>query len=151
MHDAGAVRLVESPGDFRAVAKSLFQRQRAFDEALSQRFAFAILHDEEISITLPADIEEGADVRMVERGDRLRLALETLPLIRGRRGSGLKDLERHGAVQAGIARLVDFPHSPGAELFNNRIVRNGLTKIGHGSLRCGDTPTATTSTGIAPL
>ena len=43
-----------------------------------QRLAFQVLHHQEVDAVLVADVVQRADVRMVQRGDGLRFALEAL-------------------------------------------------------------------------
>ena len=53
--------------------------QRPPAQARAEGFALHVLHHQETGIALIADIVERADVRMIERGDGPRLALEALP------------------------------------------------------------------------
>ena len=56
----------------------------------SQRLAFQILHHQEISAVLMPDVIEGADVRMIQAGNRSSFTLEpfsqfgTISKMRGR-------------------------------------------------------------------
>ncbi len=56
-----------------------------------------------------------ANVRVVQAGDGLRLALE--PLLQIRIGGDVlgQDLDGNGAVQAGAASFVDLAHAASAE------------------------------------
>ena len=59
---------------------------------------------------------DGSDVRMIQRGERLRFARESrqaLPVMRERLG---QDLDRHVAIQRGIAHAIDLAHAPFADL-----------------------------------
>ena len=64
-------------------------RQSAAGPASSrvgERLAFEVLHDQECRCpSCFADVVQRADVRMIERGDRARLALEALAQLRVRR------------------------------------------------------------------
>ena len=74
-----AVRRVERVGDLdRRSRSACVGRQRALAEAVRQRLALEQLHDEVVGPVLVADVVERADVRVVERRDRPRLALEAL-------------------------------------------------------------------------
>ena len=55
------------------------------------------------------------DVRMVERGQHLRFALETGEAIRIAREGVRQDLQRDLAIQLGIARAIDLAHAAGPE------------------------------------
>ena len=64
-----------------AICEPMRQRRRPsgsgpFVEPLGQRLALEQLHDEKVGRAVAADVVERADVRMVERGDGPRLALE---------------------------------------------------------------------------
>ncbi len=69
-----------------------------------QRLALDVLHDQIVR----SDVVEGADVRMVQAGDRVRLALEALA--EGRQTF----LDGNDAIEAGIERLVNLPHATDA-------------------------------------
>ena len=53
--------------------------------------------------------------RMVESGDRLRLAIEALLHVRVAGEVRRQDLDRHRAVQARVGGLVDLAHAAGAD------------------------------------
>jgi hypothetical protein len=57
-HDPLPVRLVERVGDLDADAQRLRQRQRPSREALRQRLALEVLHDEVLGLALSADVVE---------------------------------------------------------------------------------------------
>src|SRR5262245_50515948 len=79
------------------------------------RLALEVLKHEVLGAILPADVVDRADVRVREGRDGLGLPLEPLAELRI---GGLRvgeDLDRDGAVQARVPRLVDFAHAAGAE------------------------------------
>ena len=100
MHDALAVRRIESIGYLSRVTKSFRERQRTAD-----RLPFDVLHDQIVR----ADIVEMADMRMIERGDRARFTLETFAEL------ALAHLDRHGAIEPAVTRLVNFTHATDAD------------------------------------
>ena len=61
------------------------------------------------------DVVERADVRMIERGDALRFALEARPELGIGREGGRQHLDGDGALEAGVAGLVDLAHAAGAD------------------------------------
>ena len=73
VRDAFAVRLVQRVGDLDGVLQYLLDRQRTFLQALRERLAFEIFHHQKINSVLMADVEERADVRMVQAGNDLGL------------------------------------------------------------------------------
>jgi len=51
------------------------------------------------------------NVRMIQRGNGLGLALHALFQFRRRRKMGSKNFDRHGAIQPRIARPIDLAHA----------------------------------------
>src|SRR6185436_11095339 len=77
MHDARPVRAIEGVGDLDAEAEYVVDRERPALDAIRERLALDQLHDEVEIVPFAPDIVDDADVRMIERGDEPRLALET--------------------------------------------------------------------------
>ena len=115
VNDPLAVRLVERVGDLRAVAQHLLGRQRPLGQARGERLAFEKLHDQVVDLALAADVVQSADVRVGQRRDRLRLALEAFAQLRVVRERRRQDLDRDRAPEARVPRLVDLSHPPGAD------------------------------------
>ena len=88
MDDALAVRLVECVGDLGRYRQRLVDWQRPLFEARRQCLTFQKGHDEEERPVRVANVEDAADVRVVERRDRAGLALEPCTPIRVRERSG---------------------------------------------------------------
>ncbi len=65
MHDALAVRSIESIGDFHSVARDLLHRQDTSQQTILQRLALQTFHDQKINAILAADVVQGADIRML--------------------------------------------------------------------------------------
>ena len=89
-----------------------------------QSLAFQKLHGDEGFAILLANVVNGADVWMVQRGSCLRLALKA-----GQRlgiASHLigQEFQGHKAVEAGVFGLVDHAHAAAAELFDDTVVRD---------------------------
>ena len=115
MNDAATVGFVEAVGDLRAELQNLVEGEGAFFEALGEGLAFDALHDEIVDAILMADVVEHADVGMIEAGNSFGFAFETLFLHGiGRKMRG-KNLDGDSAVEAGVARAIDFSHAAGAE------------------------------------
>ena len=64
---------------------------------------------------LLADVMESADVRVIEGGNALRLALETGPELFVAREVRRQKLDRHFAIEAGVLGAVDLAHAPFAD------------------------------------
>ncbi len=74
-----------------------------------------LLHHQVGDTVALAHVVERDDVRVIERGDRLRLTQEPPPpdrIVSVPRG---QNLDRHLTLQARVARAVDVAHAPGAE------------------------------------
>ena len=115
MDDPLPVRLVQRVGDLDAEAQRLRERQRALAEAIRERLALEELHDEVLRAVLVADVVKGADVRMRELRDRLRLALEPLADFGRGREMLRQNLDRDRALEPRVLRLVDLAHPSGAD------------------------------------
>ena len=77
-----------------------------------------------------SDVVQRADVRMIERRNRTRLPLEALAELRPRGGLSDDDFDGDGAIEAGVARLVDFPHAAFAELGDDLVRTQALADHG---------------------
>jgi hypothetical protein len=113
--DPRAMRLVERVRDLHPVAQRLVERERAPREAIGKRLAFEVLHHEERRALLLADVVERADMRVIEVRDRARFVLEAFTELQVSRDVRGQYLDRDGALQASVARFVDFAHAAGPE------------------------------------
>jgi hypothetical protein len=68
-----------------------------------------------VKVALVPHVEERADVGVVERGDRLGLALEALAALLVLGEGGGEDLDGDAAVEAGVLPPPDLAHSAGAD------------------------------------
>ena len=98
MRDSFFVRRIQRVQNLIGVFGGLFERQRPM-----QRRAVDVLHHQIIR----ADIVDLADVRMIERRHRARLALKALAEFL------LGDFQRDNAIQPGVARFPDFSRATG--------------------------------------
>ena len=78
VNDAAAVSSIECVCDFVCRLQCLVEGQCTALQAIGQCLAIDVLHDEIVEPALAADIMQRADVRVVERGNGSRLALEAL-------------------------------------------------------------------------
>ena len=111
MDDAAAVGLVESAGNLTAVTQDLLARKWSRAEAVLERVALEVLHDQVIEPVVVADVEQRADMRLRQTRDDARLLLEALAAFRIGRDVGGQDLQRHHAAQACVARAIDLSHA----------------------------------------
>src|SRR3954452_22379032 len=113
MDDALRVRGREALGDLSGVLRCALRGERACLERLSQRLSLEQLHDGEVPARGFAEIVNGEDVRVGERGDSEGFALEP------RAGIGVggerwrKDFNGDVAIQLGVAGAVDLAHATG--------------------------------------
>jgi hypothetical protein len=70
-------------GDLDRHLQRLVERQRALRQPLRQRLARQVLHHQVVDAILGSHIVHVANVRMLQRRQRLRLALEPLRQSRG--------------------------------------------------------------------
>ena len=114
--DAGAVRAVERVGDLGAelAARRPPAARRGVRRAASVSPSISSI-TQVVGVALASDVEQRADVRMVERRDGPRLALEAgAHLGVGRQVLG-QHLDRDVAPEARVARAVHLAHAAGAE------------------------------------
>ena len=78
VHEAALVHDRERLEDRRGVPLRLVERQRSAGQAIRERLAVQQLQDQVLDACLVADVVQDADVRVIQRSDRARLALESL-------------------------------------------------------------------------
>ncbi len=114
MDDVGTMRVIERVGDLDGDAVCVDEFQRAALEPSRQCLSLEILHHEIVDIAVPSDVVKRADVRVCQRRNRLRFAVEPV----AERGVGgersRQDLDRDRPIQARVTRPVHFAHATGA-------------------------------------
>jgi catechol 2,3-dioxygenase-like lactoylglutathione lyase family enzyme len=109
MHDAVLVRGFERFGDLLGHRQGFVQRKGSLRDALGERRAVDELQHQGAIF----DAVDLRDVRMVERGQHLRLALKSRNAI-GIEGKQLRqNFDRDVAIQPRIARAIHLAHSAG--------------------------------------
>ena len=108
--------------------------ERATCETRGQRLAFEIFHHQEIDglddarrviraagreRALAADVVQDADVRVIERRDCPRLALEALTQLRVGGQRTREDLDGDAAIEPRVTGSIDFAHAAGSERFDD--------------------------------
>ena len=100
---------------WRARAQGFVEGNRPALEPLGQVLAGDELeHEERLAVRLVEAVDRG-DVRVVERGEQVRLAPEAREALFVPRELGRQHLDRDLAVELGVARAEHFAHPPGAE------------------------------------
>ena len=84
--------------------------KRSVRQPLFERLAFDELHDQEEPLRFLEAVER-RDVRMIERRDDLRLALETFLPLRVARESFGQDFDGDLALQLAVASAIDLTHA----------------------------------------
>ena len=126
VHDAFGVGGVERVRNLDAQREQLLGFERAARDQVLERHAVEKFHGDEGSAFVLADVVNRADVRMIERGSGLCLALEA-----GQRlwiAGNLVGQEFQGdeTMQARVFCLVDDTHAATAELFDDTVMRDCL-------------------------
>ena len=115
VQDALAVRRAHGVGECDREREEALHREAARGDLLAERLALDELHRQEAQAVRFLDRVQHHDAGMAERGDRLRLALEALDLLRVERHLRRQHLERHAPVEARIEREVHLTHAARAE------------------------------------
>jgi hypothetical protein len=128
------MRRVERAGDLNRDQQRIVHRQLTARETVGQRLSFQVLHDEIGSPILFANVVQCANVRMIERRDDARLAVEPLAEVRVGSQAFRQDFERDGPIQARVPRAVHLAHSACADGgFNLVRTETGAGLQGHTS------------------
>ena len=115
MDDALAMRFVERVGNLGGDRQRLVERQRPSFQPRGQRLALEMRHDQVVRAIDAANVVDAADVRMVQRGDRTRLALEASPRIGVAGDFTRKNFDGNRAIETSIVGFVDLTHAAGAQ------------------------------------
>jgi hypothetical protein len=92
------------------------------------------LHRDEGAAVLLADVMNGADVGMIQRGRGPSFALEPAQCLPVASQIVGEELEGHEATKAGILRFVDHAHAAAAELLDDAVVGEGMADQGVSAL-----------------
>jgi hypothetical protein len=115
MNDALLVRRLERLRKLCRNGQRLGQRDRALREPLREIVAIHELHRQRGQTSAVLEPVNCRDVRMVQRREHLRFALETRNPF-GIAGEDLRqDLDRDVAAKLGIARTIHLAHAAGAD------------------------------------
>ena len=113
--DPAGVGGVQPARDLRGHRHGPRDRHGPAVQRLPQRLPLEQLRDGVVHAVVIAEIVNGEDVRMGERGDRTRLALESRdPFGIGRHGLR-QNLDGHVAAQGRVVRAIHLAHATGAK------------------------------------
>jgi hypothetical protein len=118
MDDAVLVCGLERLGDLPRDWECLGDRNRPLGDPVRQRRPFDQLQHERHTgpakaghhVCIFLEPVDAADVRMIQRSERLRLALEARYALRIVREGVRQDFDRHVAIELRVARSINFPH-----------------------------------------
>ena len=99
-------------------------------DAMLQRQPVQKLHGDERLSVLLANVINRADIRVIQCGRSLRLALKAGERLCVSGNFIGKELESDEAMQSRVLSLVDHPHPAAAQLLNDAVVRDGLADHG---------------------
>jgi hypothetical protein len=129
------MRGIESVGDFDGIGEELIEFERAAGDDVLESGTIEKFNGDESFAGVFADIVDGTDVGMVERGGGAGFALEALQRLEVVGDFFRKKFEGDKAAQAGVFSLIDHAHATAAEFFDDAIVRNDLAgqrrRVGH--------------------
>ena len=116
-----------------SASAAAISRTRSFGDQLVERLALDQLHREEVDPVRLFHGVDGHDRRVVEGGERLRLAPEALQPLGAPGHLARQHLEGYVTAELGIPRPVDLAHSAGAERGGDAVVGQGPADQGSGS------------------
>lgn len=116
MDDAALVGRGQRVGDLARDGHGLRQGQRAFLQHIAEGATVNELEYQVLRALNFFQAVDGCDVRVIERREQLRLALETADSFRMLCEQVMQRLDRHGAVEACVVRAIDRAHSAFAQL-----------------------------------
>ena len=111
MHETVLMRVRQGVGNLACDVDRIVDGQGSARQTSGQRFAFEILHDEIIEISIMADVVHAADVWMVETGDGLGLAIEPLADLGADVSAPGDNLDRDRSIQPHIAGAIHLAHA----------------------------------------
>ena len=132
VHNPGGVGRVQPVRDLNTQIEDFLDLQAAVLDVVLQGLPREQLHGDEMQAGVLADLVDGADVGMIERGGRARLALKTLDC-QGIAGECRRQkLERDLAAQPRVVCLVDHPHAAATQLLQHAVMaycRSNLNRV----------------------
>jgi len=114
VYDAALVRRFERIRELRRNLERLVDRDASVREALGERRPLDQLHHEARGAAAALEAVNVPDVRVTQRGERLRFLLEARHSVRIGREGGRQHLDRDVAPQSGIAGAIYLAHAAGA-------------------------------------
>ena len=126
MNDSFQMGHIESVGELNSHVQSGFDVQGSSRNSVPQCHAIQKFHHNERLAVLLADLVNGADVGMVQRGSCLRFALKPGEGLRILRNFIGQKFERDKTAKLDVFGFVDDAHSAATELLDDAVMRDGL-------------------------
>ena len=147
VNDALGVRGVERVGNFDAEVEQRFDFERTSADQVLQRFSVEAFHGEIGVAAVFADVVNGTDVGMIQRGRGFGFAAKTFEGLRVARQILGEKFQRDETVEAGVLRFVNDAHASAAQFFDDAVMgddavdeRLGIVHVGGmlsgGARRC---------------
>src|SRR5215831_13239118 len=111
MNDSFLMRCRQSVYDLQRIVDCFSLRQRTAARSLSQCLAFEQLRDDVRRPVMRAYVEDGKNIRMIQRAGSTSLLLETMQTLRIIRITRRQHLDRDVAAQLRIAGKIHLAHS----------------------------------------
>ena len=132
MNDAAVVGRFERFADLLRDGEAFWKWKRTLCDAIGERPAFDELEDQKLAALDLLESVDGADVRMVERGEQLRLAPEARHALRIVDEARWQCFQRDITIQPRVARAIDLAHPSDAEQRTNLVgPQPGSRREGH--------------------
>jgi hypothetical protein len=130
MDDAGVVSGVECIGSVDADFEEAVEFERVRGDEVLESGAVEKFHGDEGAAIVLADVVDGANVWMIERGGGACFALESFKRLGISCKIVGKKFEGDETAEASVFGFVDDTHSTTAEFFDDAVMRNCLTDKG---------------------
>ena len=130
--DASFVRGGQRVCRLNRVVQRIFQAEPLAADQLIEGLPGDELHRNEVDPVFGGDVVDGDDAGVVQRRRGLGFTGETAPPLGVADRLGAQGLDRHKAVQMGVARLVDNAHPSPANPGEDLVVRKSWTYHGEG-------------------
>jgi len=116
---------VQRIGDLGSERQQHSNLQRAPGDAIAERQPVQKLHGDEGFAALPADVVNGANIGMIQRGGGLSLELKSRQRVRVSGNLFRQELEGHEAMQPRVLSFVHHAHTATTQFLEDAVVRDG--------------------------
>jgi len=126
MNDALGMRSLEPLCDFDCQREQSFVIERPARNQMFERDAVQELHDDERVAIVLADLVDGADIGMIERGRGARFAAKAFEGLLVSRQLVWQEFKGNEAAQFRILGFIDNAHAAATKLLDDPVMRNDL-------------------------